>query len=170
MLLPKQCLKCKVYNISHPDGTAHGGAAVINRSAINRHEHHQSDKIQAANVQVDTNTSLFTISAIDCPPRRFISSEEYIAFFQSLGPKFLIGRDWNAKHKEWGARLTTPKGRNLLGVTNRHSCNYLSSGEPTYWPSNSNKLPDLPDFLILHGITSNYMQVECRFELSSDHL
>jgi hypothetical protein len=86
----------KVYHIFHPDGTAHVGAGVIIRSAINHHEllHHQSDKIQ-----VDTNTSPFTISAIYCPPRHVISAEEYIEFFQSLGPKFLIGGDWNAKHK-----------------------------------------------------------------------
>jgi hypothetical protein len=73
----------------------------------------QSVKIQAANIQVDTNTRLFTISAIYCPPR-YVISAEYIALFQALGPKFLTGGDWNAKHKEWGARLTIPKGRNLL--------------------------------------------------------
>jgi exonuclease III len=74
----------EVYHIPRPDGTAHGGAAVVIGSAINHHEllHHQLDKIQAANIQVDTNTRPFTISAIYCPPRNVISAEEYIAFFQ----------------------------------------------------------------------------------------
>jgi exonuclease III len=108
----------KVYHIPHPDGTVHGGAAITIRSAINYHKllHHQSDKIQAANIQVDANTRPFTISAIYCPPRNVISAEKYIAFFQSLGPNFLTGGDWDVKHKEWGARLTTPKGRNRLYV------------------------------------------------------
>jgi hypothetical protein len=130
---------CKVYHIPHPDGTAHGAAAVIIRSAVNHHEllRHQSDKVQSANVQVDTNTSPFTVSAVYCPPRHDISAEEHITFFQSLGTKFLIGGDWDAKHKEWDARLTTPKGRNLLYAINRQNCNYLSTGELTYWPSNS---------------------------------
>jgi endonuclease/exonuclease/phosphatase family metal-dependent hydrolase len=104
-----------------------------------------------------------------CPPRHIISAEEYIALFQSLGPKFLIGGDWNAKHKEWGTRLTTPKGRNLLHAISRQNCKYLSTGEPTQWPSNPNKLPDLLRFFIVHDKMSNYMQVESRFELLSDH-
>jgi hypothetical protein len=46
-----------VYHAFHPDGTAHGGAAFTIRSAITHHEqlHYQSDKIQAANIQVDAN-------------------------------------------------------------------------------------------------------------------
>jgi hypothetical protein len=112
---------------------------------------------------------LTPISAIYCPTRHAISVEENIAFFRSLGSKFLTGGDWNAKHKEWRTRLITPKGKNLLHAINRQNCKYFSTGEQTYWPKDSYKLPDLLDFFILHGITSNYMQVESSFELSSDH-
>jgi hypothetical protein len=47
----------KVYHDPHPDGTAHGGASVIIRSAITYHEllHNQSHKIKAASIQVDAN-------------------------------------------------------------------------------------------------------------------
>jgi hypothetical protein len=31
----------------------------------------------------------------------------------------MTGGDWNAKHKEGGAILITPKGRNLLHAINR---------------------------------------------------
>jgi hypothetical protein len=112
---------------------------------------------------------LFKISAIYCPPRHAVSAEEYTTFFQSLRSKFMKGGDWSAKHKEWGARLVTPKGRNLLHAIIRQNCKYLSTGEPTYWLSYPNKLPDLLEFFVLHGITSNYMQDEFNFELSSDH-
>jgi exonuclease III len=76
----------KVYHIPHPVDTAHGGAAVIILSAVTHHEllHHQSDRIQAVNVQVDANPWPFTISAIYCPPRHAVSAEEYIALFQPL--------------------------------------------------------------------------------------
>jgi hypothetical protein len=73
---------------------------------------------------------------------------KYVRYFE-----FLTGGDWNAKYKEWGARLITPKGRNLLHAINRQNCKYLSTGEPPYWPTDPNKLPDLLDFFILHGIT-----------------
>jgi hypothetical protein len=68
-----------------------------------------------------------------------------------------------------GTETLTPKGRNLLHAINRQNCKYLSTGEPTYWLSDPNKLPDLLDFFILHGITLNYMQVASSFDLSSDH-
>jgi hypothetical protein len=47
--------------------------------------------------------------------------------------------------------------------------NYLSTGEPTYWPNDYNKLPDLLDFFIYKGITTNYIEIESNYELSSDH-
>jgi hypothetical protein len=76
-----------VYHIPHPDDTAHAGTAVIILSALTHHEllHHQSDRIQAVNVQVDANPWPFTISAIYHPPRHAVSAEEYIALFQPLG-------------------------------------------------------------------------------------
>jgi hypothetical protein len=46
-------------------------------------------------------------------PGMLTSVEEYIAFFQSLGSKFLTDGDWSAKYKEWGARFITLKGRNF---------------------------------------------------------
>jgi hypothetical protein len=72
------------------------------------------------------------------PPRNTISSAEYVELLESYGSKYLIGGDWNAKRSQWGARLITPKGRNLLEALNRQNCNYLSTGEPTYWPSDYN--------------------------------
>jgi hypothetical protein len=51
----------------------------------------------------------------------------------------------------------------------RQNCNYLSTGEPTYWPSDHNKLPDLLDFFFYKVITTNYAQTESNHELSSDH-
>jgi hypothetical protein len=80
-----------------------------------------------------------------------------------------MGGDWNAKHSQWGARLITPKGKNFLKALNKQNCNYLSTCEPTYWPSDYNKLPDLLDFFVYKGIATNCVQIESNHELSSDH-
>jgi hypothetical protein len=45
----------------------------------------------------------------------------------------------------------------------------LSTGSPTYWPSDSGKIPDLLDFFISGGISKSYLEVNSNFDLSSDH-
>jgi hypothetical protein len=52
---------------------------------------------------------------------------------------------------------------------NRQNCNYLSTGKTIYWPSDYNKLPDLLDFFIYKGITTNYIQIEPSHELQFDY-
>jgi hypothetical protein len=160
-----------VYHIPHPDDRAHGGAAIIIRNSISHYEllHHQKEKIQAAKVKVNIKPWTLPLSAIYCRTRHAISSEEYVELLESYGSRYFIGGDWNAKHSQWGARLITPKGKNLLEAMNRQNCNYLSTGEPTYWPSDYNKLPDLLDLFIYKGITTNYIEIEPNHELSFDH-
>lgn len=46
---------------------------------------------------------------------------------------------------------------------------FISTGTPTYWPSDPNKLPDLLDFFVIKGISSSYTNIEPNYELSSDH-
>ena len=110
-----------------------------------------------------------TISAIYCPPRHAISTDDYVTLFRSRGSRFLIGGDWSAKHTAWGARLITPKGRNVLHAISSHNCHYFSTGEPTYWPTDLIKLPDLLDFHVARDIPANYIQADSAFELSSNH-
>jgi len=46
---------------------------------------------------------------------------------------------------------------------------YVSMGEPTYWPSDKRKIPDLLDFGITKGIPAHSIQAVAGFDLSSDH-
>jgi len=110
------------------------------------------------------------VSAVYCPPRHGPSSVTYSDFFQSLGTRCLVGGDWNAKRSTWGARLIRPKGRTLLSATRGCHGTYFSTGEPTYWPTDHHRLPDLLDFFVARGIATNSIRVEPVFELSSDHL
>jgi hypothetical protein len=45
----------------------------------------------------------------------------------------------------------------------------LSTGEPTYWPSDRNKLPNLVDSCVTKGIPQDFTVTESYFDLSSDH-
>jgi hypothetical protein len=46
---------------------------------------------------------------------------------------------------------------------------YVSTGEPTYWPSDRRKVPDLIDFGVVKGIPTLSIHAESSFDLSSDH-
>ena len=46
---------------------------------------------------------------------------------------------------------------------------FLSTGRPTYWPSDPAKRPDLLDFFVTYGISSTYLDIEPSYDLSSDH-
>ena len=52
-------------------------------------------------------------------------------------------------------------------ITN--NLNYLSTYEPTYWPTDANKIPNLLDFFITKNISPRYVQINSSAELSSDH-
>ena len=160
-----------VYHTIHPDDTAHGGAAVILRSSLRHHEllRVQTNALQAIAVRLEALPWPLTVSAVYYPPRHSPPAADYAAIFQSLGPRFLVGGDWNAKHTAWGARLTTPKGRTLFHAISGNNCTYYSTGEPTYWPTDPRRLPDLLDFFVARGMAADYVRVESVFELSSDH-
>lgn len=159
------------YMTLHPEGKGHGGTAILINKSLPHYEcpQYQTNSIQATNIKIESVPFTLTLSAVYCPPRFTIQPAEYKNFFQTLGPIFIAGGDWNAKHTFWGSRLITTKGRNLFSATNSGRFRYLSTGEPTYWPTDSNRRPDLLDFFIAHGVSDSYITVESSQELSSDH-
>jgi hypothetical protein len=46
---------------------------------------------------------------------------------------------------------------------------HLSKGEPTYWPSDRNKQPDLTDFCVTKGISQDFAVAKSCLDLYSDH-
>jgi len=77
------------------------------------------------------NIGEITISAIYCPPKHNNKYEDYDHFFKTLGNRFLVGGDFNAKHTFWGSRLTNTKGRELLNVL-QYNIKYIFTRQPTY--------------------------------------
>lgn len=104
------------YHTMHPDGTTHGGSVIIIRNTIKQHLNnaYQTEKFQATNVLIEDWISPITVSAIYCPPKHATKQEEFESYFESLGTRFISGGDFNAKHLQWGSRLMTSKGIELL--------------------------------------------------------
>jgi hypothetical protein len=45
----------------------------------------------------------------------------------------------------------------------------LSTGKPTYWPTDPGKIPDLIDFFLIKNIPAQYLQIEESYDFNSDH-
>jgi hypothetical protein len=69
----------------------------------------------------------------------------------------------------WGSGLTTTKGTELHKVMKNNNLKHLSTGHPTYWPSDSNKIPYLIDFCVTKEIATKKFTAESCLELTSDH-
>jgi exonuclease III len=170
----KSCLKLShytIYHTNHPAGTARGGTAIIIKTTTKHHplRDHSRDYLQATGVSVEDTVGLLTISAVYLPPKHAISQEQLEAFYATLGPRFIAGGDYNAKHTDWGSRLITPRGRVLLKTMESNHLTHLSTGQPTYRPSDVNKLPDLVDFCVTKGVSSDFAVAQSCLDLSSDH-
>jgi hypothetical protein len=46
----------------------------------------------------------------------------------------------------------------------------LSTGEPTYWPTDINKIPDLVDIFIFKLLERNFLDIKPNLEIASDHI
>ena len=160
----------KIYHTNHPAGTARGSAIIVRESISHTlNENFQSNHIQSTSITTKMSFGFITFAAIYCPPRHSINMDQYKNYFQSLGNCFIAGGDYNAKHTVWGSRIVSPKGRILFKTMQAMNLSHISSGSPTYWPSDLNKLPDLIDFCVTKGISANHTKVESSLELSSDH-
>jgi endonuclease/exonuclease/phosphatase (EEP) superfamily protein YafD len=89
--------------------------------------------------------------------------------FATLGERFILGGDYNAKNTQWGSRLATTKGRELMKAINIINGNIHTTGRPTYWSIVRNKTPDVIDFYISKKIPMNCMKIEDSYDLDSDH-
>jgi hypothetical protein len=152
----------KIYDTQHRDGTAHAGTAIVIKNGIKHHLHgyYTQEHLQATSVVIEDWIGPLMIVAVYCPPKHTIKAVQFQTFYATLGHRILAGRDYNAKHSLWGSRLTTPRGRELFQTMQADNLTYVSTGEPTYWPSDRRKVPDLIDFGVVKGIPTNSVQAE----------
>lgn len=160
-----------IYSTQHPDGTAHAGTALIVKSSLKHHEllPYQTEHLQATTIAVESKTGNINISSIYCPPKHSIKEEQFTHFFNTLGPRFIAGGDWNSKHSHWGSRLITTRGRQLKLSIDNNNLTTISTSEPTHWPSDKNRLPDVIDFFACKGMSQYSTKVDSCLDGSSDH-
>ncbi|VVC34843.1 Endonuclease/exonuclease/phosphatase,Reverse transcriptase domain [Cinara cedri] len=161
----------QIFKTNHPDGTAHAGAAIIVKSSLLFFPlpQFQTDHIQASGIQITLNNTPLNIFAVYSPPRHTITLNQFNDFFLTLGHKFIIGGDLNAKNLQWGCRVNNPRGNLLHLTTQNRNYKVHSPPSPTYWPTSPRKRPDILDIFIskipnsFHSLTTNLN------DLYSDH-
>lgn len=161
----------KAYNANHPDNLPKGGSAIIIKDSIAHFEtlKLETNAIQASIVHVNSLSQAVNIGAIYCSPNCSIKKESFVSILRELGDRFILGGDFNAKHLDWGSRKTLTRGKELRAAIRDLGCEFHSTGKPTYWPTDRNKIPDLLDFFISKRVSPNYISVEDNYDLNSDH-
>jgi len=167
-------IKINGYNVHHtihPDNQANGGSAIFIKNNLKYNEDLsiQLDKVQLTALIVSSTKQHFKVGAVYLPPRHNLKEEDYMLILKHMGDRFILGGDFNAKHSLWGSRLDNTKGRELKKAIDKIGCNVHSSGKPTYWPTDRNKIPDVLDFFITKKIASNFINIEDNYDLNSDH-
>jgi hypothetical protein len=106
----------KAYHLNHPAGTAWGGTAIIIKYSIKHHQlnNYSHNFLQATSVSAEHSVGLLTISAVYLPPRHTVKRVQFKDFNNTLGRQFTARGDYNPKHADWGSRLITTKGCELL--------------------------------------------------------
>lgn len=170
----KSYFKINGYNLvntNHPDDAAYGGTAILLKSNITFRiiDEFQEKYLQSTVISVVCENCPLTIGAVYFPPRFNLKQEDFTRFFDKLGSRFIVGGDFNSKHPWWGSRLSNPKGNELYKCVRDKNLSVISTGKPTYWPSDPQKIPDLLDFFIYNGIPRHHLDVLESFDLSSDH-
>lgn len=160
-----------IYHALHPNNTASGGSAVIIKENIYHYLKHKCEEKFAQTVAVVVRTKLhdITISAVYIPPKYELKKEQYRNLLKALGNTFIFGGDFNAKNTHWGSRLTNTKGKELLCAIREINCNVISTGKPTYWPTDIGRKPDLIDFFIYKNLSAAYLNIEEGYDMHSDH-
>lgn len=159
------------YHAHHPSENARGGSSLYIKECIKHSEDIviELNSMQISSVLVKINHLDYHIGSCYFPPGYRLVDDDLDRLFDLLGSNFIIGGDFNAKHTFWGSRCNSTKGRLLYKASMKRGVDFFSTGKPTYWPTDRNKIPDLVDFFIAKGITKNLTKVEECYDLCSDH-
>lgn len=90
-------------------------------------------------------------------------------FTLHLGERLIIGGDYNAKHVDSPFQLTTTTGSELRKAVQETDCGFYTMAKPTYWPTESNKIPDLLHFFMSRRVSLKFIGIEENFDPDSGH-
>jgi hypothetical protein len=121
----------------------------------------ETEEFQVTAVKLKTTSGVLTVAAIYYPPRHNLKRGDYLNILQHFSGKFIIGGDFNSKNTYGGSRLTNAKGTALYQAVKDGHCEVHTTGKPTYWPTDVNKIPDLLDFFVSKHLSSSFIDVMC---------
>lgn len=124
--------------------------------------------LEAVAVLTRLNNRYVTLVSAYQPPSRHMHIYDYEQLL-SLNGSIIIAGDLNSKHTNWGCRVINPNGRKLQSFIANTLYTISAPNEPTYFPSDINRLPDILDILILKSVPFNCVH-EPLAELDSDHV
>lgn len=161
----------KLLKTNHPDGTAHGGAAILIKSSIlfEPLPNFCLDHLQSCAIIVKLNNIPITIAALYSPPKHKFTVQHYSNYFNTVGNNFIIGGDFNAKHHSWGCRVNNPRGSVLHNFVSQNNFKVLAPPGPTYWPTSVRKNPDILDIFIAKIPNNIHCNTVNILDLNSDH-
>lgn len=109
------------------------GSAVVIRENIDHFEFAkiETNEIQLAIIQVTAMNQKLNLGALYCSPNYRVQRDDFKYALNKMGDRFLMGGDFNAKHRDWGSRLTLTRGKELRQAIREVGCNFHSTGNPT---------------------------------------
>ncbi|KAL4144098.1 hypothetical protein QTP88_006328 [Uroleucon formosanum] len=147
-----------------------GGVAILVRARIKQQVIPNLNllSLEAVAVLIKLNNRYVTIVSAYQPPSRQMQMSDYDKVM-NLDNSIIMAGDLNAKHTNWGCRVINPNGTKLLSfIANTPYTNYAPN-EPTYFPSDVNRQPDILDILLIKSFPLICTQ-EALAELDSDHI
>lgn len=161
-----------VYHTFHPSGKARGGVAIYIRNRLQHSLGHSKSTVylQMTSISLTIRDAPTTIAVSYISPSHTLDDNDITGIFTLLGPRWILGGDFNAKHPHWGSSSATPRGRLIYGKIVHDSLTVASSGEPTYWPLDPDRTPGVIDFFILKGFPAPICHTSTITDLTSDHL
>uniref|UniRef100_A0A2S2PXP8 Putative RNA-directed DNA polymerase n=1 Tax=Sipha flava TaxID=143950 RepID=A0A2S2PXP8_9HEMI len=148
---------------------AMGGVALLVRNKIIQQQMPITglECLEAVAVLININNKpIMVVSAYQPPSRRMLIAD-YDKIL-SLHNSIIVAGDLNSKHTNWGCRVNNPNGVKLQNFIANTPYSIAAPNEPTYFPTDINRLPDILDILLLKSIPFVCMQ-ETLAELNSDH-
>ncbi|KAL4112785.1 hypothetical protein QTP88_016514 [Uroleucon formosanum] len=147
-----------------------GGVAILVRAQIKQQVIPNPNLLclEAVAVLIKLNNRYVTIVSAYQPPSRQMHISDYDKIM-SLDNSIIMAGDLNAKHTNWGCRVSNPNGTKLLSFIANTPYAINAPNEPTYFPSDCNRQPDILDILLIKSIPFSCTQ-EALAELDSDHI
>lgn len=159
------------YNVVRTDrlNANGGGVLILIEKAIPYIETNlpHTPGLETIAIKFPLNNRLLTLIAAYKPPKTKIPDTNISLLFQMNSPTLLIG-DLNAKNVHWGCRNTNTAGNQLSKIITDLKLQLIIPAEPTHYPIDHNKHPDILDIAISNMQTIFHSAPF--FELDSDHL